>query len=357
MDITFRVHGNLYQVASVSAELAPRLTTRVKVLARLDTHIRGVPQDGRMVMPSGEGTLEARVSSLPTEQGERVVMRLVRGSQTIPEVAQLGFAPAIETKVVELLAKPQGLIFVTGPVGSGKTTTLYSSLHHIKQTRGATTSIVTLEDPIELQLSFATQTQMHKKSGMTFPATLRSVLRQDPNVLMLGEIRDRETAEIAIQAALTGHLILTTVHADSASGPFARLTDLGVEPYLLASATIGALSQRLVRTLCTACRAARDPEPIVLDKLAALGAPLPPGTYYEPTGCDYCEGHGYTGRAVISELLLVDAETRQAVHERQPTRAIEEQAVARGMKPLVHEGVERARRGETSLSEVLRVIG
>ncbi|HEY3234141.1 MAG TPA: GspE/PulE family protein, partial [Polyangiaceae bacterium] len=302
--LTYRVHGTLHDVIVLDASLAPLLATRVKVLARLDTYVRGTPQDGRLVMQIDGATIEARVSTLPTETGERLVLRIVRGSRTVPDLEGLGFSSSVTAGLKELLTRPQGLIFVTGPVGSGKSTSLYASLKYIAGARGRTTTLVTLEDPIELELPFATQTQMNPRAGMTFASTLRSVLRQDPNVLMVGEIRDRETAEIAAQAGLSGHLIVTTVHAESAAGPFARLIDIGIEPFILASATLGCLSQRLVRSLCVACRKQVAPEPIQIDRFLKHGVVLPPIPYYEAVGCDFCESQGFTAQTPIGELLV-----------------------------------------------------
>jgi general secretion pathway protein E len=355
--LTYRVLGTLHDVMTVPLDLAPRLTTRVKVLARLDTYIRGVPQDGRLVMTVDGGLVEARTSTLPTETGERIVLRFVRGALKVPNLDTLGFAPSVVAGLKELLTKPQGVLFVTAPVGSGKTTTLYGALQYLSDSRGSTTSIVTLEDPIELELPFATQTQMHPKAGMTFAATLRSVLRQDPNVLMVGEIRDHETADITMQAGLTGHLLLTTVHGDSAAGPFARIIDMNVEPFIIASATLGCLSQRLVRTLCMNCRREAEPEPVVVARFASNGVTLPPGPFFEPVGCDYCEGLGFTGRRPIGELLIVDPTLRAAIAERRTTRELFDLAVSRGMRPLLLDGLDRAIEGETSLTEALRVAG
>ncbi len=353
--LTYRVHGSLYDVVRLPAAISPLLTTRIKVLARLDTYVRGTPQDGRLVMDLDGGSIEARVSTLPTENGERVVLRLVRGSRAVPDLDALGFSEEVLLGVRRALARPQGLLFVTGPVGSGKTTTLYSAMKHIAAGRGSTTTLVTLEDPIELELTFATQTQMHPKAGMTFASVLRSVLRQDPNVLMVGEIRDRETADITLQAGLTGHLIITTVHGDSAAGSFARLMDMGIEPYVLASAAAGSLSQRLVRTLCTACRRETEPEKLHVEAFGQAGVVLPPGPYYEPIGCDFCEHAGYTGRVPIAEFLEVDSRIREEISDRQATRDIEAVAVTQGMTTLLRDGLRLARAGETSLSEVLRV--
>ena len=355
--VTYRVHGSVYEVTSLPADLNAPLATRVKVLARLDTYVRGKPQDGRLVVPMNGGSVEARVSSLPTERGERVVLRLVRGNRTVPDLEALGFDGPMLQALTELLSRPQGVLFVTGPVGSGKTTTLYASLKHVAQIRGRTATLVTLEDPIELALPFATQTQIHQKSGMSFASVLRSVLRQDPNVLMIGEIRDRETAEIAMQAGLTGHLLLTTVHAESAAGPFARLVDMGIEPFVLASATVGCLSQRLVRVLCTACRRQAAPDPALVERLSRRGVALPEGVYYEPAGCEYCEHTGFSGRIPIGELLVVESALREAVHQRRPTSEIERIAVAGGMPSLIQHGLARAAAGETSLLEVVRVAG
>lgn len=353
---TYRIHGSLFDVCLFPGTAGQKLTTRVKVLAHLDPYARR-PQDGRLQREVSGSQVEARVSTLPADGGQRVVLRLVRGGRMVPELGALGFEHVVYHALEELLGKPQGLLLVTGPVGSGKTTTLYSSLQHIAQTRGRTTSLVTLEDPIELQLSCATQTQINAHIGMDFANTLRSVLRQDPNVLMLGEIRDPETAEIAAQAGLTGHLLLTTVHANTAAGAFARVTEMGVEPFVLASAAIGALSQRLVRTLCTSCRYPADPDSLILDRLRRLGIERPTGTFYEAAGCEYCEGQGFTGRTPIAELLVVSPELRHGIHQRLPTEGLHELAVARGMIPLVKSGLACAEKGVTSLNEVVRVVG
>ncbi len=355
--LTFRVSGTIFEVCTLPLSFAPLLATRIKVMSRLDTYVRNVPQDGRLVVDVEGGTVEARVSTLPAEGGERIVLRLVRGSRTPPDLESLELSPGVIASVKELLEKPQGLLFVCGPVGSGKTTTLYAALKHLSRSRGRTMTMVTLEDPIELELSFATQTQINLKTQMTFARTLRSVLRQDPNVLMVGEIRDPETAGIAIQAGLTGHLILTTVHAENAAAPFARLTEMGVESYAIASATLGCLSQRLVRLLCTHCRREQPPQAAVIERFAKHGIVLPSGVYYEAVGCTFCEDQGFSGQAPIAELLVVDATLRKLILERVPTSALFEHAVREGMRPLLVEGINRAAAGETSLAEVLRAAG
>lgn len=355
--VTYRIVGALHEVAALDLRWAQPFAIRVKVLAGMETHVRKQSQDGRLVMLLDGVSIEARVSTLPTEVGERVALRIIRGSRGVPELPSLGFSEQTQQGLSEVLARPQGMLFVTGPVGSGKTTTLYSALKHVVDSRGKMTSVVTLEDPIELELPFATQTQIHSRAGRTFANTLRSVLRQDPNVLMIGEIRDHETADIATQAGLTGHLILTTLHADSAAGPFARLIDMDIEPFVVASATIGCLSQRLVRTLCTACRKPQEPDPALVQRYQALGAVIPAGRYYVPVGCEYCEGVGFTGRAPISELLVMRPEVRQAIIACKPTSEIFDTARQHGLTPLIADGLARATRGETSLLEILRVTG
>jgi general secretion pathway protein E len=355
--VTYRVLGAVYQAAALEPRWAQPFATRIKVLSGLETHVRRRPQDGRLSMQIDGISVEARVSSLPTEVGERLVLRIVRGSRAVPELASLGLSEPTRLGLVEILARPQGVLFVTGPVGSGKTTTLYSALKHVVDTRGKLTSVVTLEDPIELELPFATQTQMHARSGRDFANTLRSVLRQDPNVLMIGEIRDRESAEIATQAGLTGHLLLTTLHADGAAGPFSRLIEMGVEPFLIASATNGSLSQRLVRTLCSLCARSEAVDSKTRDRFAALGVTLPDGDYHVPVGCEVCGGEGFAGRAPVTELLSMNEEVRQAIIERRPTAEILAAAKRGGLVPLLSDGLERALAGQISLAEVLRVTG
>jgi len=352
--VTYRVDGGLLDVCTLPQGLGSRLSTRIKVLGRMDPFAKR-PLDGKLRHRVGGRPLEARVSTLPTELGDRVVLRLVKSGSGLPEVSELGFAPATSQALKEILARPEGLFLVSGPVGSGKTTTLYSALDYIHTSRGKTASLVTLEDPIEQHLSFATQTQINAEHGLSFAQALRSALRQDPNVLMLGEIRDRETAAIATQAGLTGHLILSTLHVDRAAGTFPRLMEMGVEPFVLASTLAGAMSQRLVRALCTHCRQPAAEDPLLAHRLEQLGVVLPPGQYFEPKGCDFCEGHGFLGRIPIAELLVITPELRRLMTERPNTEAIQAAAIQAGMMPLLSDGLSRAARAETSLAEVLRV--
>lgn len=356
LKVTYRVDGVLHDVASVTGQYGQRMTQRVKILSRLEIYSRE-PQDGSLRRRIANTDVEARVSCLPANHGERIVMRLVRGGQQIPTLLDLGFEKDVTAKLEQVLARPQGIFYVSGPVGSGKTTTLYSALSHLHVKRGETTSLVTLEDPIEHQLSFATQTQMNVKQGMSFAQTLRSVLRQDPGALMLGEIRDRETAGIATQAGLTGHLILTTIHVQSAAGTFARLIEMDVEPFILASSCAGSLAQRLVRGLCVECRVVKSPESEVLAQFQRLGIRLPEADYFEPHGCAACDGRGYVGRLPIAEILIMSDALRAAVHERAPQETIHRLAISEGMTPLIWAGLKLAMKGDTSLLEVLRVAG
>jgi general secretion pathway protein E len=357
LSVTMRVHGNLHVVETLPCETSELVSNRLKVLARLEIHVRNLPQDGRIAFEIDGRLVEARMSTLPTEGGERIVLRLVEGTLTIPGLPSLGFSSEVADGLRRLLSRPQGLVFVTGPVGSGKSTTLYAALSHIAQTRGETTTIVTLEDPIERRLPFAAQTQINPRTKMTFASGLRSVLRQDPNVLMVGEIRDRETAEIAMQASLTGHLLLTTVHADDATGPFARMVDMGIEPFLLASSVAGSLSQRLVRQLCPECRRPTPVAAATVTQLQSLGADLGQAKYFEAVGCPACEQQGFVGRMPIAELLLVDPVVCAEVHEGRPARIMRQHAIERGMTPLLIDGMRLAKQGETTLVEVLRVAG
>lgn len=354
--VTYRVHGTLYSMATVPAAIQQALTIRIKVLSQLETYGRR-PQDGRLRHVIDGVPLEARVSALPADTGERIVLRLVRGTRKVPQLAELGLPEVASARLAEILTKPEGILFVSGPVGSGKTTTLYSALGHIKDSRGATTAIVSIEDPIELKLPFLTQIQVNPKVGMGFAQVLRSVLRQDPNVLMIGEVRDQETAEIALQAGLTGHLILTTIHVESAAGTFARLLDMHVAPFVAASATLGCLSQRLVRTLCTHCREPERPTGLLADRLSRLGVELEGVTFYEARGCAYCDGQGYSGRTPIAELLVMDAELRKLVVDKRSTDEIAAAYKQGGGETLLDAGVELARSGVTSLREVVRVVG
>jgi general secretion pathway protein E len=353
--IAFRVHGVLEQVLMFPREHHPRLINRVKVLSKLPLYQLDKPQDGHFPLHTQEGPADIRVSILPTNHGEAVALRIARTGVRLPQLSTLGFPEPLREKYQQLLGLPQGLILVAGATGSGKTTSLYASLGHIQQSRGELTRIATIEDPIEFDVPLFAQTQVNAEQGFTFAQGLRAVLRQDPNVIMVGEIRDSETARTAIQAGLSGHLLLSTIHANSAAGVFNRLIEMGTEPFLLASATAATLSQRLARGLCPHCRTEMPLTPEEAVRLDSAG--IPRGTFYGPVGCERCENSGYLGRTAIYEMLVVTPAIRDAINAKVPSARIQEIAVREGMVPLLAAGVERARAGATTLREVFRVVG
>jgi general secretion pathway protein E len=352
--VSFRIAGVLDEVITVPAALHAPLVMRVKVMGRLVTYVSGKPQDGHLTFGGPNGPIDVRVSLLPTNHGEKIVLRVPRAGVSIAGLDALGFTPALLARFLPLLAKPQGLIFIAGPTGAGKTTTIYAALAHIKKVRGETTHISTIEDPVEFDLPFLSQTQVRPETGLTFAHGLRSMLRQDPNVMMVGEIRDAETAGIAIQAGLSGHLILTTVHAESAAGVFARLLEIGVEPYALASASIAALSQRLARALCPHCRRRVAPTPGQLERLQKLGTSV--SAVYEPVGCARCGSRGYLGRTAIYELLELTPEARERINKRVPTADIAGSAKS-AMTTLLQDAVAKIESGATSFDEAMRLLG
>ncbi len=354
--LAFRVHGVLEEVMMLQREHHPRLINRIKVLSKVILFRTDRPQDGHFAIGTPDGPADIRVSLLPTNHGESAALRIARSSVRLPQLSSLGFPQGLLAPYQGALDKPQGVIFVAGATGSGKTTTLYASLGSIKQTRGDMTRIATIEDPVEFDVPLFSQTQVNTEQGFTFAQGLRSVLRQDPNVIMVGEIRDAETARTAIQAGLSGHLLLTTVHANSSAGVFNRLIEMGVEPFLLASASVASLSQRLVRSLCPHCRVPSKPEPDELQRLAAAGLPTT-GPFFAPAGCPRCGGSGYLGRTALYEVLTVSPAIRDCINTKVPTSQTHDIGVKEGMIPLLAAGLERAMAGATTLREVFRVVG
>ncbi|MGZ3458416.1 MAG: GspE/PulE family protein [Archangium sp.] len=354
--VAFRIHGVLEEVMMMPGEHHPRLINRLKVQAKVVLFRTDRPQDGHFSISTPEGPADIRLSLLPTNHGESVALRIARSSVRLPELPRLGFPQGVLSSYQRLLEAPQGIIFVAGATGSGKTTTLYASLGHIKQTRGDLTRIATIEDPVEYDVPLFSQTQVNAEQGFTFAQGLRSVLRQDPNVIMVGEIRDAETARTAIQAGLSGHLLLTTVHASSAAGVFNRLIEMGVEPFLLASASVASISQRLVRALCPHCRIPATPEVDELARLEAAGLPTT-GPFFAAAGCQHCGGSGYLGRAALYEVLRVSPAIRECVNAKVPTSRMHDTAVQEGMVPLLAAGLARVHEGSTTLREVFRVVG
>ncbi|HYO55268.1 GspE/PulE family protein [Archangium sp.] len=354
--VAFRVHGVLEEVMMMPREHHPRLINRLKVLAKVVLFRSDRPQDGHFSFGTSEGPADIRLSLLPTNHGESVALRIARSTVRLPELPRLGFAQGALTSYQRLLDAPQGIIFVAGATGSGKTTTLYASLGYIKQTRGDLTRIATIEDPVEYDVPLFSQTQVNAEQGFTFAQGLRSVLRQDPNVIMVGEIRDAETARTAIQAGLSGHLLLTTVHASSSAGVFNRLIEMGVEPFLLASASVASISQRLVRALCPHCRVPDSPDIDELARLEAAGLPTS-GPFFAAAGCPRCGGSGYLGRAALYEVLTVTPAIRECINTKVPTSRTHEMGVSEGMVPLLAAGLARVNAGTTTLREVFRVVG
>jgi general secretion pathway protein E len=344
----FRIDGQLRDVIEPPRALHAALVSRVKIMASLDIAEKRLPQDGRITLRLGGRSVDVRVSTLPTGQGERVVMRLLDKEGARLDLATLGMAPATLAAVDQLIRQPHGIVLVTGPTGSGKTTTLYSALSRLDR---AHMNIMTVEDPIEYALDRVGQTQVNPRTELTFARALRAILRQDPDVIMIGEIRDLETAQIAVQASLTGHLVLATLHTNDAPSAITRLTDMGIEPYLLASSLLGVLAQRLVRRLCTQCRVAHAPDAAELKLLEAKSFPQ----LFEAPGCAACKESGYRGRSGIYELLPVDAGLRELIHERAGEAALRRHAVERGWPSLREDGLRWLADGSTSLAELLRV--
>jgi type II secretory ATPase GspE/PulE/Tfp pilus assembly ATPase PilB-like protein len=348
--VRFRVDGMLYDVAEIPTALQPRVLARLKVLAKLAIFRHDVPQEGRTIVESDGRSIDLRVSVLPTIHGEKAVVRLFDSARAVFPLEALGMSEETHRRYLDLIRRPQGTILLTGPANSGKTTTLYSSLKYLHEERRNLTNIVTVEDPVEYDLQVVSQTQVNPVVGLTFAQGLRTVLRQDPEVIMVGEIRDPETAQIAIRAGLTGHLIFSTVHARSAAGVFARLLELGTEPFLVASSVSGVMEQRLLRRICPACAVSYQPAAEDLRRAGLSG-----GSFKRGPGCEECQHTGYRGRIGVFALLTVDEPMRELVMARAPLAALE--AAARRVSPgLFAAGLDKVRDGVTTVEELLRVI-
>jgi len=350
--VRMRFDGVLFDVFNLPAGVQDEVVSRVKVMAKMNIAEKRLPQDGRATVQVGDRVIDLRVSTVPASHGERVVIRLLDKSARLYTLGELGLDKLSLERFARLIGVEHGLILVTGPTGSGKTTTLYASLGQINSSQR---NILTLEDPIEYQLDGISQIQISEKKGMTFAAGLRSVLRQDPDIVMVGEIRDRETAAMAIQSALTGHLVFSTLHTNDAASAVTRLLDLGVEPYLVGSSLVGVLAQRLIRRVCAKCARPHAPEPTELEALGFAPTPQERLRFRKGAGCEACRGTGYHGRAGCFELLTVDDEVRRLIQARATASEINEAAKRAGMGSLGDDGLAKVAAGQTTLEEVLRV--
>ncbi|MGD0946923.1 MAG: type II secretion system ATPase GspE [Candidatus Binatia bacterium] len=353
LTVRFRIDGILYDILSPPKRFQPVIISRVKIMAGLNIAEKRLPQDGRIRIRLAGKDIDIRVSIVPTAFGERVVMRLLDKSTTVLHLEELGLVGAKHEMVSRLIKQSHGIILVTGPTGSGKTTTLYAALSKINTTDK---NIITIEDPIEYQLHGIGQIQVNPKIDLTFAGGLRSILRQDPDVIMVGEIRDLETAEIAIQAALTGHVVFSTLHTNDSFGAMTRLLDMGIEPFLVSSSVIAVMAQRLVRRVCSACREPYQPSREETEELGITPQRLVGHIVYKPgSGCNQCKRTGYRGRTGIHELLVVDDEIRGLVMKNADAASIRRAATARGMNTLREDGADKVLDGITTIEEVLRV--
>ncbi|PSW20438.1 type II secretion system protein GspE [Photobacterium swingsii] len=349
LSIRFRIDGVLREVLQPSRKLAPLLVSRIKVMAKLDIAEKRVPQDGRISLRIGGRAVDVRVSTMPSSHGERVVLRLLDKNATRLDLHSLGMTAANHANFRKIIDRPHGIILVTGPTGSGKSTTLYAGLQELNSQER---NILTVEDPIEFDIDGIGQTQVNAKVDMTFARGLRAILRQDPDVVMVGEIRDLETAAIAVQASLTGHMVMSTLHTNTAVGAITRLRDMGIEPFLVSSSLLGVLAQRLVRTLCKECR---DPYEANPEQKKLFNVPEHESlTLYHPVGCEHCNNKGYRGRTGIHELLMIDDRVQELIHAEAGEQAIE-RAVREYTPSIRDDGLSKVRSGITTLEEVMRV--
>lgn len=350
--VRYRIDGVLYKVMSPPKRLQGALISRIKIMANLNIAEKRIPQDGRINLKVAGKPFDIRVSILPVAYGERVVMRILDKSRSFSELKNLDFSEHDYEIINKTIHEPNGIIYVTGPTGSGKTSTLYSILSELNN---PDVNIVTVEDPVEYQMSGVGQVQVKEKIGMTFAAALRSILRQDPDIIMIGETRDQETAQIAVQAALTGHLVLSTLHTNSAPATITRLIDMGVEPFLLASSINIALAQRLVRRLCKFCKEPHKPTKSSLASVGLTEKEAEKINFYKPVGCQECNGSGYKGRAAIFEVMDMTDGIAKLTMERADTSQIRKQAIKDGMTTLLQDGVRKIKQGITTIEEVLSV--
>jgi type IV pilus assembly protein PilB len=349
--IRYRVDGALYEMAPPPVHLANSVISRIKVMSNMNIAERRIPQDGRIMTVVGGKPVDMRVNSLPTQHGESVVLRVLdRGSVNL-ELEHLGMSPYLFDYITDTINKPNGIFIVTGPTGAGKTTTLYACLRRINT---IDTKVITAEDPVEYELDGIMQVPINEAVGLTFGKALRAFLRQDPDRIMVGEMRDVETAQIAIQASLTGHLVLSTLHTNDAAGAVTRLVDMGVEPFLVAATLEGVLAQRLLRTICKNCRAPYQPNQSILNQLNLTLGDLGGKSFYTGSGCDKCGGSGYKGRKGIYELLAMNDPIRDLIISRAPSLVLKQKAIELGMQTLREDGLRSIYDGDTTIEEVLK---
>ncbi len=354
--IRLRVDGVLQSTFSVSKQIHPEIIARIKVISGLRTDEHNTPQDGRFrIVTSAKRPIDIRVSIVPTYYGENAVLRLLVDKAEHLSLETLGFSLADREKIGKAIKKPTGMILATGPTGSGKTTTLYSL---IKLLNTEDISIITIEDPVEYSIEGIEQIQVNTRTNLTFASGLRSVLRQDPDIIMVGEVRDHETASLAVNTALTGHLVLSSLHTNDASTTLPRLLDMGIEPYLVGSTVSIAIGQRLVRKICTGCKTPYTLTPAEQARIAEVlpQAALGTGTYFKGKGCDVCAGSGYRGRIVVNEILIVDQQVREVILAKGSAADIKAKAIQNGMTTMLEDGFAKAKEGFTTVSEVLRVV-
>ena len=353
--VRYRIDGILYNGMALPRRIHEAVVSRLKIMADIDIAERRLPQDGRIQLKNDGREIDIRVSTIPTVYGEKIVLRILDKSAGLLGLDKLGLLADDRRRFESLMQKPYGIVLLTGPTGSGKTTTLYAILSKLNSSES---NIVSIEDPVEYQIDGVNQVQVNPKAGLTFARGLRSFLRQDPDIIMVGEIRDEETARIAIHAALTGHLVFSTLHTNDAAGALARLIDMGIEPFLVASSVIGVITQRLARALCDRCKRPYNAPPELLQAQGALSvAGNGSVTFYRPEGCEFCNRIGYRGRTGIFEIMIVDEAIKTLVTKGASAGAIKAEAKRAGMRSLAQDGLEKALAGVTSPEEVLDIVG
>jgi type II secretory ATPase GspE/PulE/Tfp pilus assembly ATPase PilB-like protein len=352
--VRIRLNGVLSELVHLPLDLMEKISGRFKVLANLITYQTNLPQEGHVPADPELGGIEQRVSVFPTTRGEKIVVRIFDPSNRSFDLSTLGFEEDSLKDFIKLITKPSGLILLTGPTGSGKTTTIYSALYTLVQRNGPAISIATVEDPVEFNLPMIAQAQVNLAQDFTYPKALRSLMRQDPQVIMVGEIRDPETAAIAVQAGLTGHLVISTIHSGSTAGVFARLINMDIEPFLLSSSITGVLGLRLVRNNCTFCAQPYRPSEALMKLVPLEGQET--ATFRRGAGCTECQNTGFAGRTLVVELLKVDQTFRDSVMQKMATKTLQQVAVAQGMQTMWQRGLRRFFSGQTTLEEILRVI-